>query len=91
MIYHVPQTVQADIYSLGCTLLCALDSRGFELGGRVQVSDPSLFVDSSKLVCLDFVFCCQKRSIRVYIDSWDQYFCQHERLFKANVIKISSR
>jgi len=36
MIYHVPQTVQADIYSLGCTLLCALDSRGFELGGRVQ-------------------------------------------------------
>ena len=37
MIYHVPQTVKADVWSLGCTLFQLIAKEDFALGGKLRV------------------------------------------------------
>merc|ERR1711879_254091 len=36
MLFHSPQTVKADIWSLGCTFLRLVDSEDFNLGGKLR-------------------------------------------------------
>lgn len=37
MILNVPQTAQADVWSLGCTLFQLIDPRNFYIGCNIQV------------------------------------------------------
>ena len=38
MIFHLPQTVKADVWSLACTLLQMLEPATFDLGSAIEVS-----------------------------------------------------
>lgn len=61
MIYGVPQTVKADIWSLGCALLDLLDPESFFLGDNFKVYLVIyLFLRKFliNIIFKDIIYCC---------------------------------